>query len=105
MLAFRHDRTDHLAAVGCNLSCESNAFQGTNWPMKMVYTVSVLISLARVMLFRNYKTDISKRSIKSLNLSCESNAFQVGEDYFTVKSVEVLISLARVMLFREQTGR
>ena len=51
MLAFRHDRTDHLAAVGCNLSCESNAFQ-VGEEYFTVKSVEVLISLARVMLFR-----------------------------------------------------
>ena len=52
MLAFRHDRTDHLAAVGCNLSCESNAFQG------------------------DLDADEATAEVIGLNLSCESNAFQ-----------------------------
>ena len=60
-----------------NLSCESNAFQGT-------------------------LSEMSFRSgIASLNLSCESNAFQ-GVSLRTGKILSrlVLISLARVMLFR-----
>ena len=63
---------------GLNLSCESNAFQGNM--MFIVHVAQkkrVLISLARVMLFRGHWT--------------------IKDGW---KSINVLISLARVMLFR-----
>ncbi len=40
--------------LSLNLSCESNAFQGRGIPRCRVIISSVLISLARVMLFREY---------------------------------------------------
>ena len=41
-----------VALVSLNLSCESNAFQGKNDPIECDGALEVLISLARVMLFR-----------------------------------------------------
>ncbi len=37
---------------------------------------AVLISLARVMLFRDFNVKCRNDILKCLNLSCESNAFQ-----------------------------
>ena len=62
----------------------------------------VLISLARVMLFR-VMADVLDASNheSSLNLSCESNAFQgIKIASMLQAELKVLISLARVMLFR-----
>ncbi len=42
--------------------------------------VQVLISLARVMLFRAVSLMLTTKDLAGLNLSCESNAFQ-GEEY------------------------
>ena len=50
-----HFRADKQAAVGCNLSCERNAFQG-----ETSFTVELM-------------------GLHGLNLSCERNAFQ-GEN-------------------------
>ena len=74
--SFVHSRAAHLGCVAANLSCESNAFQGISKQNNLLKDIEVLISLARVMLFRDQKA-----SLNLLNLS-------------------VLISLARVMLFR-----
>ena len=74
-----HDRADKQAAVGCNLSCERNAFQG--------HVAFVQVG------WRYFR----------LNLSCERNAFQgkyVDPQYLST-IIKVLISLARGMLFRE----
>ena len=63
----------------------------------------VLISLARVMLFRVQGRMLGGRERTRLNLSCESNAFQgLGALNAPSTSSPVLISLARVMLFRER---
>ncbi len=66
-------------------------------------TVNVLISLARVMLFRVIIAALTIAcSGESLNLSCESNAFQgVIPLRKGWRKYYVLISLARVMLFRD----
>ncbi len=60
-----------------NLSCESNAFQARDCQSILVEIEGVLISLARVMLFRHDYLFIRTYYTFSLNLSCESNAFQV----------------------------
>ncbi len=67
---------DLIKREGLNLSCESNAFQGSSVIMNCARVGKVLISLARVMLFR------------------------VRSDESFQGSSRVLISLARVMLFR-----
>ena len=59
-----------------NLSCESNAFQGLIVALSETIAQQVLISLARVMLFRGKKMNGEELNLYSLNLSCESNAFQ-----------------------------
>ena len=112
-----------------NLSCESNAFQGDMDSTLMKNMVEVLISLARVMLFRGkwqHIADIcggiglnlscesnafqgSRYALQNhwhrgrLNLSCESNAFQGSYIEYVLQGNSVLISLARVMLFRGKT--
>ncbi len=60
-----------------NLSCERNAFQGSNGLIRVDVDISVLISLARGMLFRGVYRNAKK-------------------EYEAI----VLISLARGMLFR-----
>ena len=60
-----------------NLSCESNAFQAINAQIEAKRReLEVLISLARVMLFRFPYFSLLANFIGCLNLSCESNAFQ-----------------------------
>ena len=106
MLAFWHDRADHLATVGRNLSCESNAFQALTIA-KFASGSLVLISLARVMLFRvdTLVNTITKVDTVLISLARVMLFRGVVERYPQLRSIEVLISLARVMLFRERPLR
>ena len=47
-------RPERPMNICLNLSCESNAFQGDKVLAVILATICVLISLARVMLFREY---------------------------------------------------
>ena len=78
------DRT----SSGLNLSCESIAFQGRIFQCFGKCSLKVLISLARVSLFRVLMTQQRKPNKKSLNLSCESIAFQ-GDSLDVDKAIEI----------------